>query len=192
MKNYAAHIAIFIAGTAYFLIPAFFHDLWTPDEPRYALVAQEMMWSGDYLVPRRNGEVYTEKPPLMFWAMAAVSWPFGNVSEVTARIPSAVSGAFVLVLVFARARRMYGSSVAWLSVVVAATAFRFWWQAHVGQLDMLLCLWVTLALYSLFRWHEARAAGWLRQQDIALRVFVLIQPPFLDPASARAYRLSLT
>jgi radical SAM enzyme (TIGR01210 family) len=30
----------------------------------------------------------------------------------------------------------------------------------------------------------ARAAGFLRQHDLALRVFILVQPPFLDPAEA--------
>ena len=59
-------LALMLLGSLVFCVPIFQRDLWTPDEPRYALVAQEMMWSGDYLVPRRNGEIYREKPPLLF------------------------------------------------------------------------------------------------------------------------------
>ncbi|MFT7517303.1 MAG: 4-amino-4-deoxy-L-arabinose transferase-like glycosyltransferase [Myxococcota bacterium] len=39
------------------------------DETRYLAVAYEMFSSGDYLVPRLNGELYSHKPPLLFWMM---------------------------------------------------------------------------------------------------------------------------
>src|SRR5436190_5670823 len=50
-------------------------DLWTPVEPRYALVAREMIERGvvvdGAVVPRLAGEAYAEKPPLAFVLMAA-------------------------------------------------------------------------------------------------------------------------
>jgi len=46
-------------------------DLWTPDEPRYAEAAREMTVTGQYLVPHLNGELYSQKPPLFFWALAS-------------------------------------------------------------------------------------------------------------------------
>jgi len=39
------------------------------DETRYLSVAYEMFLNGDYLVPHLNGEVYSHKPPLLFWLM---------------------------------------------------------------------------------------------------------------------------
>ena len=42
------------------------YDLWPPDEPRYALVAREMLSTGDYFLPKVNNEGYKEKPPLLF------------------------------------------------------------------------------------------------------------------------------
>ena len=53
------------------------YDLWPPDEPRFAQVAREMLQSGDFLVPRINGQPYTEKPPMLFWATALLSAPLG-------------------------------------------------------------------------------------------------------------------
>jgi len=42
-------------------------DLWSPDEPRYAEVSREMVNGGDWILMHRNGELYTDKPPLFFW-----------------------------------------------------------------------------------------------------------------------------
>jgi len=45
-------------------------DLWNPDEPRYAEVSREMVNGGDWILMHRNGNLYTDKPPLFFWAVA--------------------------------------------------------------------------------------------------------------------------
>lgn len=42
-------------------------DLWAPDEPRYAQVAREMLENKNFILPHLNGEVYPDKPPLLFW-----------------------------------------------------------------------------------------------------------------------------
>ena len=48
-----------------------------PDEGRYAEIPREMVASGDWVTPRLNGVPYFEKPPLMYWAVAASEglWP---------------------------------------------------------------------------------------------------------------------
>src|SRR5258707_1359050 len=42
-----------------------------PDEPRYASVGREMARSGDWITPRLDGEPWFEKPPLLYWMIAA-------------------------------------------------------------------------------------------------------------------------
>ncbi len=46
-------------------------DPWPADEPRFALVAQDMLRSGDWMIPRVGGDLYADKPPVFFWLMAA-------------------------------------------------------------------------------------------------------------------------
>ncbi len=54
------------------------------EESRWATAAREMMASGDFIVPRQQGTVFPERPPLGSWAMALVGlfrgevdlWPF--------------------------------------------------------------------------------------------------------------------
>ena len=137
------------------------YDLWPPDEPRYAQVAREMRDSGDYLTPRVNGQPYREKPPLLFWLMAAASVPFGDVSEWPARIPSATAGVLTVLLTWLLALRLFDKRTAFWSALVFMTIQRTWWQAHFGQIDMLLCACLTLALYAFWRWHDERRHGWL-------------------------------
>lgn len=137
------------------------YDLWPPDEPRYAQVAREMMQSGDYIVPHVNGQPYREKPLLMMWAMVAASQPIGDVTEWSARAPSAFAGLVVLLLTWILARRLYGGRVAFWAVLFLITCKRFWWQARFGQIDMLLCACLTASLLSFWLWHERRRAGWL-------------------------------
>lgn len=76
----ALALAVFLPGIAA-------RDLWNPDEPRYAEVAREMLERGDWLVPHLNGQVYSEKPPLQLWAIAAFGLLRGEVDVVAARLP---------------------------------------------------------------------------------------------------------
>lgn len=137
------------------------YDLWPPDEPRYAQVAREMRDRGDFLTPHVNGQPYYEKPPLLFWAMAACSAPWGDVTEPAARIPSVASGVATVLLTCLLALRLFDRRTAFWAAVILMTGARFWWQARTGQIDMLLTACVTAALYGLWRWEEDRRGGWL-------------------------------
>lgn len=157
-----AHVLfLLVLGTVVFAPAIGTHDLWPADEPRYAQVAREMRDSGDYLTPRINGEPYNEKPPLLFWAIAAASKPFGGVTAVSARIPSVVSALVVVALTYLLAARLYDPRVAFWSALLLITANRFWWQATHAQIDMLLTAFMTGCLYAFWRWHQERRPAWL-------------------------------
>lgn len=63
----------------------------TYHEAIWALNAREMLASGDFLVPTIDGRPWLEKPPLGAWLIAASGWPFGGVTEASARLPSALA-----------------------------------------------------------------------------------------------------
>jgi 4-amino-4-deoxy-L-arabinose transferase-like glycosyltransferase len=132
------------------------YDLWPPDEPRFAEVAREMMVSGDYLVPRVNGQPYEEKPPLLPWAIVLVSKPFGDVTEVSARIPSIISALAAVLFTYLLGAAMFGPRVALWSALVLMTCFRVWWEARIGRTDMMLTGCLSAALYYYWRWEEDR------------------------------------
>jgi 4-amino-4-deoxy-L-arabinose transferase-like glycosyltransferase len=122
-------------------------DLWNPDEARYAEVAREMRLFGAWAVPRLNGEVYTQKPPLLFWSMNATALLTGRLDETSARIPLALSAIVSLLLVYRIGERLFSRRAAWIAVAAYATCLRVLWQGRFGQIDMLLAVFVTLAVW---------------------------------------------
>lgn len=175
-------VLVLLCG-ALFAGPVLLRDLWTPDEPRYAEVSREMMLSGDFLVPRTNNEPYYEKPPLLFWFMAAASAPFGEISAATARIPSLLSALLTVFLTYVLASRLYGSRVAFWSALILVINLRFLIQATTGQIDMLLTALMTLSLLTFWLWHTERKTKWLLlfYLGIALGLFAKGPPALLFP-----------
>jgi len=82
-------------GGWYALLPivllASVRGLWAPDEPRYAEIAREI-WDGDWLVLHLNGELYPDKPPLVYW-LAALCGAASGWSELALRLPSLAATA---------------------------------------------------------------------------------------------------
>lgn len=137
------------------------YDVWPPDEPRFAQVAQEMLDTGDWVMLRINGAPYLEKPPLLFWLISAVSLPAGEVTEMTARIPSVLAALIALACTWLIAHRLYGPRVACWAGIVLLTCSRFWWQARTVQTDTILVACLAVNLLCLLHWTQTRKTAWL-------------------------------
>ena len=68
------------------------------DEPRYAQVAREMWTRGDWVTPTLGGQVWFEKPALVYWTEMLAFSVFG-VSEWSARLGVAIGGWLTVLLV---------------------------------------------------------------------------------------------
>jgi 4-amino-4-deoxy-L-arabinose transferase-like glycosyltransferase len=125
-------------------------DPWPADEPRFALVAQDMLRSGDWLIPRVGGDLYADKPPLYFWMMATSMAVTGSV-RAGFLLPSLLAGLGTLLAVYDLLRRARGREAALAGAFVLLVTFQFVWQARQAQIDGTLCLLTTLSLYGLLR-----------------------------------------
>ncbi|HOC44612.1 MAG TPA: glycosyltransferase family 39 protein [Thermoanaerobaculales bacterium] len=135
-------------------------DPWPADEPRFALVAQDMLRSSDWLIPRIGGDTYADKPPAFFWLMAGSMAATGSL-RIGFLLPSLLSGLGTLVLVYDLLRRLRGREAALAGGLLLLLTFQFVWQARLAQIDATLCVLTTLSLYGLLR-HLAvgPAHGW--------------------------------
>lgn len=131
---------------------------WPADEPRFALIARDMVESGDWLIPGVGGVLYPDKPPLFFWMVASFYVLTGSIS-VAVLLPGLFAGLGVLWLVYDLARRLWGPEIGlWSCAALLATA-QFPLQMKAGQIDGLLCFWTTLGLYGLSR-HLLLGPDW--------------------------------
>ena len=76
------------------------------DETRYITVAWEMWTNDNFLVPHLNGELYSHKPPLLFWLMK-LGWMVFGVTETWARLVAPLFGLGALWLTTKLARELW-------------------------------------------------------------------------------------
>ena len=137
-------------------------DLWPPDEPRYALIAEELrrMDHGPkgLVLLHLHGAPYTQKPPLFYWLAAAAGAPLGRVTEFAARLPSALAGIAAVAATIALGTLCFGRGAGTLAGLLLATTFDWSYRARTVQLDTLLALFETTALLAFWRIEAASNA----------------------------------
>jgi 4-amino-4-deoxy-L-arabinose transferase-like glycosyltransferase len=123
-----------------------------PDEPRFALMARDMVHSGEWLFPRRGDELYAHKPPVFMWLQALAYAAIGDL-PVAFLLPSLLAALATLALVFDLARRLWGPRAApWAALALLATV-QFALQARRGQIDAVVAAMMTASMYGLLRHH---------------------------------------
>ena len=120
----------------------------SPGESRYALIAREMVESGDWIQPRLNRVRYYEKPPLLYWCVAIAYRLFGQ-KEMVARLPSAAAYVATAVVTFFLAHELLGGSAAPLAALIFATSAGPFLFGRLLSTDTLFTLWLTVSLLGL-------------------------------------------
>jgi 4-amino-4-deoxy-L-arabinose transferase-like glycosyltransferase len=116
-----------------------------PDEGRYAEIPREMLATGDWVTPRLDGVNYFEKPPLIYWAIAASIRVFGPGEGAVRAIP-ALFGLGGVLLTYAAARRLYGRSVGLAAAAVLGSSALYAALARIVTLDIGVSVLMTATL----------------------------------------------
>ncbi|MFO1294066.1 MAG: glycosyltransferase family 39 protein [Rubrivivax sp.] len=132
------------------------------DEGRYATLSLGMLQSGDWIVPRLNGLLYFEKPPLQYWGGALALGLLG-ANEFAARLWPGLSGLAAVALLGFTARRLAGPRVGWCALLAGGSTTWIVVNSQFLSLDAGLTAALTLVLCALLlAEHEpARRRRWL-------------------------------
>lgn len=139
----------FFGSTIFFLISILFfsflawdYPLISPDEPRYAETAREMLESGNFIIPYLDGVPRLVKPVLFYW-LDAVSLKIFGVNEFAARFPSIVAASGVVGLSF-----LFGAlnGIGILTAIVTMTSLGIFVASKLAITDMLLTFFIVATL----------------------------------------------
>ena len=133
-------------------------DPWPADEPRFALVARQMVESGQWLFPMRGDELYPDKPPLFMWIQATFLLLTGSL-RISFLLPSLLAALGTLWLVRDLGRRLWTDEAGTYAAWGLLFALQFTFQAKRAQIDPLVTFFITLSVYALLR-HLLRGPDW--------------------------------
>lgn len=129
-------------------------DLHDPTEARYAIVAQEMFLSGDWLTPKLpmpNGiEPYLGKPPLHFW-LTAISYSLFGMDEWTSRAPSFILATLLLYAVYRFSKELFGKDTGTASALILLSSPLFYFISGASVTDMTLTTLTSLGVIFLYK-----------------------------------------
>lgn len=142
------------------------------DEPRYAAIARQMAWSGDWVTPRLWGSPWFEKPALLYW-VEGLAFRAGLGPELAPRLPITLCALAFLVFFWYRLRGEFGELAASLATLMLATTGGYMAYSQVGHMDMLLTATFSAAMLLVLPWISKGETRQLPAAAILLGLAVL-------------------
>lgn len=146
-------------------------DATVSNELRYLSIVDEALRDGHLFAFYNHGVAYADKPPLFFWLMMAGRLVFGCHSMLYLTLLSLIP-AFVTVAVLDRwCAPAMKPELRTASAAALLSTFYYAGSAVVVRMDMLMTMFITLALYTFYRMYEGDRRLSLR---IAFPVYVFL------------------
>ena len=114
-------------------------------EARIGLFVRGMLSGKGIFCPLLYERPYPDYPPLYFLISLIFCKSAGHVCPTCISMPSLLSGALILIILFLTSKRHAGESAALISSLVLAASPKFWSMAEGATVDMLLALCCLLA-----------------------------------------------
>jgi 4-amino-4-deoxy-L-arabinose transferase-like glycosyltransferase len=115
-----------------------------------AQIARNMLISGDWVTARLDGVVYLEKPPLIYWLIAA-SYKIFGIHDWAARVPMAVASLAVCWLTTAFGIWAFGRRAGFYAGLCAATCVGLFLFTRILIPDVMLTFTTGLAMWAFLR-----------------------------------------
>src|SRR4029077_9815895 len=153
-KSWRVYLTVLVAAVAIYLgcivsPPSLMDD----SDAVLAQAARTMLSSGDWVTARLDGVAYLEKPPLIYWLMAASYRIFG-VHDWAARIPIALSSIGLCVLACAFGVWAFRRRVGFHAGLIMATCVGLFLFTRILIPDVGLTLTIALGMWSFLRLME--------------------------------------
>jgi len=127
------------------------------EETRRAQIGIEMVWSGDWVVPRQQEEPFLSRPPLQNWIIVGLGTILGECSEWAVRLPSVAAVFGLVLLIYGYSRQFLSRFASLVAAAGYATMIQVMELGRLGETDMMFAMFVS---GSLLTWHWGYARRW--------------------------------
>ena len=141
------------------LVLAFFWQLgavplYDLDEGAFTEATREMITSGNYITPQKDGEPRYDKPVLIYW-LQALSAKLLGFNELALRLPSALAASLWVLALWYFVRERLDGTTATVAGLVMALSLQVSLIAKAAVADALLNLFIALAFFEIYRYYLA-------------------------------------
>jgi 4-amino-4-deoxy-L-arabinose transferase-like glycosyltransferase len=154
-REQAFWVLVFLVGCAY--LTRIDQPTLRGEETRWAGCAREILATGDWIVPRQQGHVHPDRPPLVNWAIAASSLAVGEGTPLAVRLPSVLAVMLTCLVIYGYCRQFLSSSAALAAAGAYATMIQVLTLGRLAESEAILTLFVSS---SLLVWHWGLLRGW--------------------------------
>ncbi|MGD1839902.1 MAG: phospholipid carrier-dependent glycosyltransferase [Thermonemataceae bacterium] len=131
------------------------------EEPRRALIALEMIFQDNWIVPTEAGEYYYKKPPVFNWVLIFFTKLMNSYSEFTFRLVTPLSFLLMVGLVYWM-NRLYGGvrMAIYASLLFGVSSHMYINFTRLAEIDIFYSLITFAGFVSLFHFYH-RQQYWL-------------------------------
>ena len=127
------------------------------EESRWATVAREMIQTGNWIVPRQQGEPFLSRPPLGNWLIALTSLARGQCDVWAVRFPTLSAVLLTTILVYAFGRSFLNRTGALAAALAFCTMGEVLQVGRLAETDLIFTCLLSSAMI-VWLWGECR--GW--------------------------------
>lgn len=140
------------------VLPIFiFRDFTLDNELRYLSIADEALRNGSIFTFTNHGILYADKPPLYLWIVMAGKLIFGTHNLLFLGMFSFIPALVVIYVMDQWVKNILPENERLAGELLLLTSSFYIGTALVLRMDMLMCMFIVLSLYTFFRMYSRGA-----------------------------------
>lgn len=134
------------------VIPILILRDFTPNnELKYLSIADEALREGHFFTFYNHGELYADKPPLYFWFLMSCKLLWGEYNMFMLSLFSIIPALISIYIMNKWVQEETTTQSRWSASLMLYTSVMFIGSGLVLRMDMLMCMFILLALYTFYK-----------------------------------------
>lgn len=139
------------------VIPVLILRDFTPNnELKYLSIVDEALRDGHFFTFYHQGELYADKPPLYFWLLMLSKWIWGEYNMFGLSLFSIIPALISIYIMNKWVEEDTTASLRWSGSLMLFTSAFFIGSGLVLRMDMLMCMFILLALYTFYKRYSGK------------------------------------